>query len=210
LYVDGCGQTIHNDAANGQMGFVYSLTKWEERNFLGGETLLFHPVNYWETDRITRSGAGTNFYGKVPSRFNQLLVFDDRIIHGVETIQGTMDPLRGRVVMHGHLRAESMAVSGPLDPPAMSPVLGPALERIKALAARHSTAMNGFMTMRLSIQPDGRVGKAQPLCDRVLPTTPDASRVESFKRELDGILTGLQFQAAPAPSELTFPILVSG
>jgi hypothetical protein len=208
LYVDGCGQTIHNDAANGQMGFVYSLTKWDERNFLGGETLLFRPGHYWETDRITRSGAGTTFYDKVPARFNQLLVFDDRIIHGVETIQGTMDPLRGRVVIHGHLRAEAIALSGPLDGAAAVQVLGPAVERIKALAGQHAAAMNGFVTLKLHIEPDGRVAKVQTLCDRILPTTSDTGRIESFKREVDGLLSHLAFPAAPAPSELTFPILV--
>jgi hypothetical protein len=52
LYVNGCGQTIHNDASAGQMGFVYSLTKWDERNFLGGETLLFRPEHYWESARF--------------------------------------------------------------------------------------------------------------------------------------------------------------
>src|SRR4051812_10149399 len=41
LYVNGCGQTIHNDSLAGSMGYVYSITKWDERNFLGGETLLF-------------------------------------------------------------------------------------------------------------------------------------------------------------------------
>ena len=41
LYVNGCGQDLHNDSLNGQMGFVFSLTRWEGRNFHGGET---HPV----------------------------------------------------------------------------------------------------------------------------------------------------------------------
>ena len=95
LYIDGCGQAIHNDALAGQMGYVYSITNWEQRNFLGGETLLFHPGHYWQTERIKSSGAGASFYDKVPARFNQLLVFDDRVIHGVQPIQGTMDPLQG-------------------------------------------------------------------------------------------------------------------
>src|SRR5579883_2642709 len=116
LYVNGCGQAIHNDALAGQMGYVYSITRWDERNFLGGETLLFHPVNYWETERIKTAGAGTSFYEKVPARFNQLLVFDDRVIHGVQPIQGTMDPLQGRVVLHGHLKADVVVINGPLSP----------------------------------------------------------------------------------------------
>lgn len=112
LYVNGCGQDLHNDSLNGQMGFVFSLTRWEGRNFHGGETILFRPDNYWETDRIADSGAGVTFSEKIPSCFNRLLVFDDRMIHGVQPVQGTMDPLAGRVVLHGHLRAESGILSG--------------------------------------------------------------------------------------------------
>jgi hypothetical protein len=208
LYVDGCGQTIHNDASAGQMGYVYSITKWDERNFLGGETILFRPGHYWETDRITRSGAGISFYEKVPARFNQLLVFDDRIIHGVQTIQGTMDPHQGRVVLHGHLRAEAVAMSGPLDQGATIPVLGPAVERIKVLAGQQTAVLHGFVTLRLFIQPDGRVAKVQALCDRILPLSPDASPVESFKREIEGSLSNLVFPPAPGPSELTLPVVI--
>ena len=32
-----------------------------------------------------------------PGNAHQLVVFDDRIIHGVQPVQGTMDPLQGRV-----------------------------------------------------------------------------------------------------------------
>src|SRR5476649_2001011 len=38
LYVNGCGQSLHNDAANGRWGYVFSLTRWNERSFRGGET----------------------------------------------------------------------------------------------------------------------------------------------------------------------------
>ncbi|HEX4613667.1 MAG TPA: hypothetical protein VH092_36130 [Urbifossiella sp.] len=138
LYVDGCGQTIHNDSLNGQMGYVYSLTRWEGRTFLGGETLLFRPENYWETERVKTSGAGTSFYDKVPSRFNQLLVFDDRVIHGVQPVQGTMDPLAGRVVLHGHLKAAAWALAGPLSEDAARAALSATLDRLRALAHEYA------------------------------------------------------------------------
>src|SRR4029077_6658544 len=38
LYVAGCRQGLHNDSANGRLGFVYSLTKAGRRS-TGGETL---------------------------------------------------------------------------------------------------------------------------------------------------------------------------
>jgi len=54
--------------------------------------------------RNNTSGAGVSFCGKVPSRFNQLLVFDDRIIQGVRSLQGTMGP-PCCPVLHGHLNS---------------------------------------------------------------------------------------------------------
>jgi hypothetical protein len=208
LYVNGCGQTIHNDSLGGQMGYVYSITRWDERNFLGGETLLFHPGHYWETERIKASGAGTSFYAKVPSRFNQLLVFDDRVIHGVQPIQGTMDPLQGRVVLHGHLRADAFMIEGPLPGEPAVRAITPTLERIRDLAQQHAPLLHGFVTLRLSIQADGGVTAVRLLCDRILPLSPDRSRLEPFKGDVVALLSGVRFPPAPAASELTLPVLV--
>jgi hypothetical protein len=208
LYVNGCGQTIHNDSLAGQMGYVYSITRWDERNFLGGETLLFRPGHYWETERIKTAGAGVAFYEKVPSRFNQLLVFDDRVIHGVQPIQGTMDPLRGRVVLHGHLKAEAVVVSGALEMEPAAAALAPVLEQVRALARRHAAALHGFATARLAIREDGRVVGVRYLCDRILPLSSDTSRLASFKHEAAVLLAGATFPAASAASELTLPVLV--
>jgi hypothetical protein len=210
LYIDGCGQTIHNDATNGQMGFVYSLTRWGTHNFLGGETLLFRPEHYWETERIRSGGAGEAFYEKVPPRFNQLLVFDDRVIHGVQPIQGTMDPVAGRLVIHGHLKADGAMLTGALRPEPAFQAISPTLDRLRGLARDHGQLFHGFMTFRLAIDPNGRVTEVKPLCDRVLPVTPDKSRLEPLRQDVIGLLAGAVFPAAAGPSELTLPILIGG
>jgi hypothetical protein len=208
LYINGCGQGLHNDSLNGQMGYVYSLTKWEGRNFQGGETILFRPENYWETDRIRQSGAGATFYEKVPSRFNQLLVFDDRVIHGVAPIVGTMDPLAGRVVMHGHLKAEGGILAGALPADVVRTAVTPVMDRMRAVIQEHTTLFHGFMTLRLHIGPDGRVASVQPLCDRILPLSPDRSRLQPFKQQVAQLLASVSFPVAGGPTELTLPVLV--
>jgi hypothetical protein len=104
LYVDGCGQALHNDAENGAFGYVYSLTRWKGRRFDGGETIIMRTDDYWGSGRSRSAGAGTSFYRLIEPEFNRLVVFNDRLIHGVERIQGTMDPRQGRVVLHGHIR----------------------------------------------------------------------------------------------------------
>ncbi len=208
LYVNGCGQGLHNDSLNGQMGFVFSITKWDERNFIGGETILFHPENYWESERIKTSGAGSSFYDKVPSRFNQLLVFDDRVIHGVQPLQGVMDPVAGRVVLHGHLKAEGGILNGALPADSILNALSPTLENIRALTQQHASLFHGFTTLRMAIAPDGRVTSVQALCDRILPLSPDKSRLEPFRQQLVQLLSSVLFPSAPGASELTLPIFV--
>jgi hypothetical protein len=211
LYVDGCGQTLHNDSLNGQLGYVFSITRWDERTFLGGDTLLFRPQNYWETERIKTSGASIAFYEKVPSRFNQLLVFDDRIIHGVQPVQGTMDPLAGRVVLHGHLKAGSLILTGSLrSSVAESDLSGirPVLDQLASFCRPYAPLFHGFMILRASIQPDGRVSAVRSLCDRIVPITPDRTQLGPFKQQAVQILSALVFPACTGPSELTVPVLV--
>lgn len=210
LYVDGCGQKLHNDAAAGQMGWVYSITRWDDRPFLGGETVLFHPTNYWQTDRMKQSGAGTSFYDLVPSKFNQLVLFDDRVIHGVQTIEGTMDPLKGRIVLHGHLKAESIGLSGPLTADAAIASAKPVLERLGEAVRGALKWVNGFATVRLTVEPAGTVSQIQILCDRLLPMTPDASHVETFRRTMTGLLSEAKFPTAEGPSQITLPVVVVG
>ncbi|MGL6074878.1 MAG: hypothetical protein ACRC8S_12015 [Fimbriiglobus sp.] len=209
LYVNGCGQTIHNDSAAGQMGYVFSITRWDQRNFLGGETILFHPENYWQSERMTRSGAGSSFYQLVPSRFNQLLVFDDRVIHGVQTIQGTMDPLQGRLVIHGHLRADSIAILGPLRQAEVSPILDPAIRQTRGLTAEVKAKVSGFVTYRMTIAQNGTVRNIEPLCDRLLPLSQDHEPIQSLRNSLLKLLADLVFPATQTETKITIPIVVA-
>jgi hypothetical protein len=104
LYVDGCRQELHNDALNGRYGYVYSLTRWRERRFSGGETMIMKPAALAQSMAGGGAMAGLSFYDLIPAEFNQLLVFDDRLPHAVRQVNGVMDPLEGRLVIHGHLK----------------------------------------------------------------------------------------------------------
>ena len=50
FYVDGCEQAMHADVPQGPLAYVLSLTRWEERRFIGGETAIMKPehLNYWQ------------------------------------------------------------------------------------------------------------------------------------------------------------------
>ena len=112
LYVDGCRQDLHNDFG-GRFGYVYSLT-WDERKTIGGETIVLYDGDLFRNN-MTSSAAGWNLYEMIPPRFNRLVVFDDRMPHGVQRVEGAMDPLEGR--------SSCMAISARRDRSFRAPLL---------------------------------------------------------------------------------------
>jgi hypothetical protein len=95
LYLAGCGQGLHNDAAGYPYAFIYSLSP--ASGFTGGETLLLRTEPYWGTARAGHGGGGPDFVHKIAPLFNRLLVIDTRVVHGVEPVRGSWDPGAGVV-----------------------------------------------------------------------------------------------------------------
>jgi hypothetical protein len=204
LYVAGCYQALHNDASAARLGYVYSLTRWDKRNFVGGETLLFREDGYFATGAIARPGATATFYDLVPANYNQLLVFDDRIPHAVPRLEGTMNPIEGRIVMHGHLGEAEWSVRGGLKAAEAAPVVDAALaaERARAPAG----AYHGLLSVRLFVAPDGRVSEARPLLDRVMKLAPDPTIPPFDSAPVLARLRDLRLPPAAAASDITLPI----
>jgi hypothetical protein len=205
LYVDGCGQGLHNDSGNGRWGYVYSLTKWDERHFHGGETLIFRDSNYWETQALSRPGAGSTFYDLVPARFNQLLVFDDRLIHAVPPIQGNMAPQEGRVVIHGHIREGTIVIRGSLAHAGVE-ALSEALTYVRSRLAALGEGFHGYASIRLEIESDGRVSRAVRLSERVYRTSPQAGDPGRLVSDLADFLATLRFPATFGKSIAIVPV----
>src|SRR5436305_2727424 len=112
LYVPGCAQGLHNDSTNGRLGYVYSLTR-NDRQTIGGETVLVQDRDLFRTS-LDRAQAGTDLFDLVAPRFNRLTLFDDRIPHAVQRLDGSMDPLEGRFVLHGHISEAGVVAQGAL------------------------------------------------------------------------------------------------
>ncbi len=201
LYVAGCHQALHNDAVGGRLGYVYSLTRWAERSFQGGETLIFREDGYFSTPAMTRPGATQNFYDLIPARFNQLLVFDDRLPHAVPRIEGLMDPMAGRLVLHGHFEEGGIAIDGPLNQAATTAILSDIQTHLRARAA---DSYHGLLTARLWINRDGSVRDVRPLLDRVLPARLDAPAFDT--EEVLMALRKVDFPAAEGESRITIPL----
>src|SRR5262245_54094351 len=91
--------------------FAYRCLPLLIANQYGWEIISTHHIRAaWDgTSHLQAPEAGTGFYELIEPRFNRLTVFDDRLIHGVECPQGSMDPVDGRCVLHGHIEE-----SGPI------------------------------------------------------------------------------------------------
>jgi Rps23 Pro-64 3,4-dihydroxylase Tpa1-like proline 4-hydroxylase len=206
LYVDGCEQKLHNDSTNGRFGFVYSLTL-NERQTTGGETIVLKEGDLFR-DNMGRASAGSGLLDLIEPRFNRLTVFDDRMPHGVQRVEGSMNPVEGRFVLHGHISESGPAADGPLDAVAVTrtvyDALGPLLSDIQRMPVLH----HGPLVLRLAIEPDGRVSRIDRLVDRLARADGNSGGVVVGR--VMQIIGGIRFPEAPAATEATVPLLFGG
>ena len=202
LYVAGCRQGLHNDARNGRFGFVYSLTR-NQRRTSGGETIV-HRQGDPARALMTEAGAGRAFFDAIEPRFNRLVVFDDRLPHAVERLEGSMDPREGRFVLHGHLSESGPIVAGALPPDGIGTI---AADAVKGFAeSAFLDGYHGLLTLRLEVQADGAVSSCRLLLDRVLHPDPNDRRWAGLASDLVTRFSALAFPAASGPSLVIVPL----
>ena len=204
LYVGGCRQGWHNDSLNGRFGFVYSLTR-DLRHTIGGETLVQRETDPFRTN-LAQPQAGRGFYETVEPRFNRLLVFDDRLPHAVERIDGSMDPVEGRFVVHGHLSEGGAIAEGALPVAAIAGPVGDLLRRFHDEVAASAALYHGPLVLRLRIRETGAVADCAILLDRVMHPDPGHADWETLRARLVDRLQGAIFPPAGGETMLTLPI----
>ena len=200
LYVPGCAQGLHNDSVNGQLGYVYSLTR-DERLTIGGETVLVHDRDLFRT-LLDQAAAGPGLFDLVEPRFNRLTLFDDRIPHAVQRIDGSMDPVEGRFVLHGHIREAGVVAHGAIPPNAIQDVVVEVLSELRSGPGR---AVHGPLVFCIEIAPTGDVEQIRPIFDR-LATNNDAD-LEEVRAAAAERIRGLRFPEASSPTLANIPLL---
>jgi hypothetical protein len=209
FYVHGCRQELHADVPQGPWSFVYSLTDWDARAFTGGETLMLRGgvLDYWSGFADDRPLERDDLLWRVPARFDQLLVFDARVPHGVAAVEGTSDPLRARVVVHGWYLRPALTVVGALG---AEQVTGPAeeLHRRWDDAVRDCGPLSGVATWLLEIGPDGVPRPPRPLASTLVATAPGADPARALAT-MGRALATARFPAAAGPSSVVFPVVAS-
>ncbi|KAL4425577.1 hypothetical protein ABPG75_009593 [Micractinium tetrahymenae] len=143
-YTEGCRHSWHCAAPHGPFSFALSLTRWEGRRFGGGEVMLLQPSAF-ETDETTL----------VDPVFNQLVVWDSRIPHGVREVTGTGDPLEARVVLQGWFTAPTRLCQGSLTAAQAAPVLDACEAAVHSeIAALELPPASGIVVLRLEVAGD--------------------------------------------------------
>jgi hypothetical protein len=155
---------------------------------------------------MARPGAGQALYDLIPARFNQLLLFDDRLIHAVPHLAGTLAPCEGRVVLHGHVREGGLEVRGALSRADVERALEEPIRRVRSWLQTVGSSYHGCVSFRLAVEAEGRVGRLERLADRVARLAPDAADPERVLADLAGLLGAVRFPPAAGPSVVTVPI----
>jgi hypothetical protein len=207
LMVNGCRLGLHSDFHNGVWGYVYSLTRWHERKFSGGETLLLRDgVPSYKRHHV----HGEVLYELVPAHFNQLLVFDDRLVHATPAIEGSMDPLDARIALVGHIRAMSPVVAGPLPPAQARRLILDALHGLRE-QIRSYKDVQGTFSCRLAVAATGAVETVTVLTDNLVTAQSGYDHSEAVARVramLQQMLSRLRFPAAGSASTIVVSVLV--
>ena len=200
MYVPGCSQGVHNDSLNGRLGYVFSLTR-NSRKTIGGETIVFQDRDLFRTN-LDRTAAGNAIFDLVEPRFNRLTLFDDRVPHAVQRVEGSMDPLEGRFVLHGHISESGVVAQGALHPDAIREPTIVALQELRTGAAKGA---HGPLVYCIEIGEDGAVKRTRPLLDRLVsPTNEDLGPVRAAIGER---ISGLRFPSASGPTRANIPLI---
>ncbi|HEX8768671.1 MAG TPA: 2OG-Fe(II) oxygenase [Jatrophihabitans sp.] len=203
-YLDGGGQELHADVPQGPWSYVYSLTR--DAGFTGGETMLLRTeiLDYWTGFDAERPRERDDLLHRISSEFDQLVVFDSRVPHGVSTVRGTMDPLRSRVVLHGWFRPPALTVRGGLRPDQIAEPAA-ALSEHWAQASRVCGPLSGVAVWEVAIDPDGSASP-RPLTGTLVATAHSATGPQAAIQSMTEALARTRFPPAAQASTVLFPV----
>jgi hypothetical protein len=206
-YIEGCRQELHSDVVQGLWSYVYSLSPWEGRRFTGGETLLAAPglLDYWSDFDPAHSSESRHLVERVPALFDQLCVFDSRLPHGVQVVEGTRDPLQGRVALHGWFHDPEVTAEGALA----ADDAGPVLDRLRAAWGQLADRLgpfHGTAVWRLSVAADGSVLAVEAVVDNLVAGSPTAADPAALLTAGSALLGDAVFPSRDGPTSLVVPL----
>jgi len=206
-YIDGCVQHLHGDLPHGPWAFVFSLTRWKERVFRGGETVLLRDevLDFWSGFESVRGVEEPDVLRAIPPRFGRLVAFDPRIPHGVREVRGTHDPREGRLVIHGWFVQPKPVVVGPLRDADLRRCVDELSETILGRLLG-DLPVAGLLSLGFRVSARGVVSAVQVLSDN---TRVPAAEERARRRFVAAIRRAVEAWSMPAqtgPSRVTLPL----
>jgi hypothetical protein len=145
------------------------------------------------------------FFQSIEPRFNRLVVFDDRMPHAVQLVEGNMDPAEGRIVIHGHIREAGPVVCGPLPHEVVRKIADRLASEYSAHLGDALNVYHGPAAVRFTVQPDGAVVGARIILDRVRRLRGEAPAVREMLAGLVSRISKLHFPDASEETVITLP-----
>ena len=219
VYVEGMRQELHADVPHGPWAFVLSLTNLGEGNFSGGETLMLKPetldyFRHFDSNSVVERG---NLVELIQPKFNRLTVFDPRVPHGVQVVEGTRDPKKGRLVLHGWFNDPAPCVFGALEKSETRKketleileqnILPPLFATLGELPRARGTVV-----VQVTIEPDGTMSDTKWSADSLVPFPSEFDPVETRDAILIEIAAAFRenlnlFPVCDGESTLTVPFM---
>jgi Rps23 Pro-64 3,4-dihydroxylase Tpa1-like proline 4-hydroxylase len=176
LYTSGDRQNFHTDAPQGPLAFVLSLSS-NSKDFTGGETMILQPhiLDMWrsfDTSKGLEMGSIVRYIPPTP--LGKCIVFDPRVPHGVNVVEGTMDPRKGRVAIHGWFNQPEVCWFGPWGESEddtvvverMNVMLDEALQPlVGTLGSGEIGRVLGYLACRVEVDKSGYVDEVRGVCD---------------------------------------------
>jgi hypothetical protein len=205
-YVDGCKQELHSDVPHGPWAYVFSLTPWQSRKFVGGETLILKPevLSFWNHFSESKDRELSSFVDRIPAKMNRLTVFDPRYPHGVVPVRGTQDPMEARVVIHGWFMEPKTYIEGSLPPKKTEKILNQAFLQLQEIMAVSEPAM-GTVSLRLRVASSGKVSDVRYMTNTLLTTQGLVPKV--LNKNILSLYQSLEFSNARGLTNMTIPLI---
>ncbi len=205
-YVEGCEQKLHCDNPHGPWAFVFSLT--QGITFDGGETIIFKPehLSFWKNFSIQRGFEQEDLFHKIAPKFNRLIVFDPRLPHGVSRVNGTQDPQRARVVIHGWFTQPQPIINGSISINEVNQNLNSLLASLEKTLAEVSS-MTGTQSYRLHILPSGKVSRVVVLTNTLMSREGEDTHVRALTKWLMIQMQNFNFKKHSRSSIVTLPLI---
>jgi len=204
-YVGGCEQRLHADVPHGPFAFVFSLTRWRQRKFSGGETLLLRDeiLDFWDGFDASRMIEESAVIREITPEFGRLVVFDPRIPHGVRAVSGTHDPREGRLVIHGWFVAPRPFIEGPLSRAALAKRIASLENDLRQVRL---PPMAGVLSVAFVVTREGRAARV-----RIRSDTTRTARAQNRERlrgveKIIAAIGALDFPRQRGISRVTLPL----